>query len=204
MIDIFDLLAFNGILLAAWISPGPAMLIAMHATLSGGSGSGIACGLGLALTASMWTLLAMLGLDAVFSAVPLAYTAMKLLGGSYLLWIAYTTFRNAHAPLPVTPPAAQRVAFRRGALSNLYNPKAVLFSAAALALVVPRDITATGIAAITLNHFLFEAMLYSGLALMLASRSVQRSYLTAKNYIDRVAATLLGALGLRLLFEKDT
>jgi threonine/homoserine/homoserine lactone efflux protein len=196
------LLLFNGILLAAWLVPGPAMLIAMQAILQGGRMAGIAAGFGLATTASLWTLLALLGLDAVFTAVPLAYASIKLLGGCYLLWIAWITFREAGTPLPLAPAGLNRRAFRRGLLSNLYNPKAVLFSAAALALIIPRDLDASGIAIITANHLIFEVMLYTALAFVLSTATIQRRYLRAKALIDRAAATLLGALGLRLLLER--
>ena len=202
MIGAAELVAFNAILLAAWISPGPAMLIAMHANLTNGRLAGIAAGLGLATTASLWTLAALLGLDALFTAVPLAYSVMKVLGGLYLMWVAVQTWRSAAAPLGATKPQGQGRAFRRGLLSNLYNPKAVLFSAAALALVVPKDISPAGIGIVTLNHFLFEVFLYTLLAFVLSTPMVQRGYLSAKRWIDRVAASLLGALGLRLLIER--
>jgi threonine/homoserine/homoserine lactone efflux protein len=201
-LELAHLTAFNAILLAAWIVPGPAMLIAMHANLSGGRAAGLACGLGLALTAAAWTLLALLGLDAIFTLVPVTYTAMKLAGGAYLLWIAVKTFRNARSPLAPSPGSQRASAFRRGLQSNLYNPKAVLFSAAALALVVPPGIDSAGMALVTINHFLLETLLYTGLALVLSTPAVQRSYLRAKVWVDRVAATLLGALGIKLLLDR--
>jgi threonine/homoserine/homoserine lactone efflux protein len=64
------LIAFNVALLAAILSPGPAFLIAVKTTLSAGRKAGIAVGGGLGLMASTWTLLALLGLDAVFVLFP--------------------------------------------------------------------------------------------------------------------------------------
>ncbi len=56
------LIAFNLTLLAALASPGPAMLVAIRATLLGGRSHGIATGLGLGTMAALWTGTALLGL----------------------------------------------------------------------------------------------------------------------------------------------
>ena len=63
---ITHLIAFNIALLAAIASPGPAFLVAVRTTLNAGMINGIAIGLGLGLAASMWTLLALLGLESFF------------------------------------------------------------------------------------------------------------------------------------------
>ena len=61
-----QLLAFNVALLVAIASPGPALLMAIKTTLSGGRTAGIAVGAGLGLMAATWTLMALLGLGVAF------------------------------------------------------------------------------------------------------------------------------------------
>ena len=73
------LIAFNLALLAALISPGPGMLVALRATLAEGRRAGVLTGMGLGAMAAGWTGLALLGLDVVFTAVPWAYLALKLI-----------------------------------------------------------------------------------------------------------------------------
>ena len=89
------LVAFNVALIAAVMSPGPALLVAMQTTLGSGRRAGIAIGIGLACMASTWTLLALLGLEAVFQIVPWAYLAVKTVGAVYLLYIAWQMWRGA-------------------------------------------------------------------------------------------------------------
>ncbi|MEO1155520.1 MAG: LysE family translocator, partial [Pseudomonadota bacterium] len=62
--EITHLIAFNLALLAALASPGPALLLAIRNTLAGGQAAGIATGLGLALVAAIWTMAALMGLNA--------------------------------------------------------------------------------------------------------------------------------------------
>ena len=61
-------------------SPGPALLLAVRNTLTGGWAAGALTGCGLGLVAAGWTLTALLGLDAIFALVPWAYGALKIAG----------------------------------------------------------------------------------------------------------------------------
>ena len=196
-----QLLAFNVALLVAIASPGPALLMALRTTLSGGRRAGIAVGAGLGLMAATWTLMALLGLGVVFELFPAVYAAARIAGAGYLLYLAHRIWRDASAPVE-TRGAPARHAFRQGFLINLLNPKSVLFAAAVLVAVFPAGIGAVESLVIVANHFLAEFVFYTALALCLSTRAVATRYMQAKAYIDRVAGAVLGALGLRLLFSR--
>lgn len=194
-------LAFNLALIAAIASPGPALLIAIRTTLSEGKIAGIAMGCGLGLMAAMWTLMALLGLEGIFKLFPWAYATAKIIGALYLLYIAWTTWRDAKDPIAnSSKPTAY--AFRHGLLINLSNPKSVLFAAAVLIVIFPPDMTLMEKAFVAINHLLVEIAFYSVLALVMSTETVSKTYLRAKVYLDRFAALVLGALGLRLLFHR--
>ncbi len=197
-----SLLAFNLVLMAAIASPGAALLYFIKTTVSAGRAAGVATGLGLALAASIWTLAALLGLESLFRLFPWTYTILKVAGALYLLWIAIETWRNAHKPVTESDRKTGR-AFLSGLLVNAGNPKSMLFAAAVIVVVFPKGLTAPNIALIVANHFLLEVMFYSVCAVALSSGPARRGYLNAKPLLDRVSATLLGALGLRLLLERD-
>ena len=196
-----QLLAFNLALLVAIASPGPALLMALSTTLSGGRRAGIAVGAGLGLMAATWTLMALLGLGIVFELFPAVYVAARIAGAGYLLYLAYRIWRDASAPVE-SRGAPTRHAFRQGFLINLLNPKSVLFAAAVLVAVFPAGIGAVESLVIVVNHFLVEVAFYTALALCLGTRAVATRYMQAKAYIDRAAAAVLGALGLRLLSSR--
>ncbi len=195
-------IAFNITLLAAFLSPGPAMLYALRNTLRGGLGLGIATGCGLALVAAGWTLAAFLGLQAVFALVPWAYGALKLAGAAYLIWLAWHIWRDAGAPLAAAPDRPTgRVALRAfgmGMLINLANPKSVLFAAAVLVVIFPAGLSAAEIALIVTNHLMLELLGYALIAWALSRPVARAAYLGARRWLDRVAALVLGALGARL------
>ncbi len=196
-----QLIAFNLTLLAAMVAPGPALLYALRQSVAGGFATGVATGVGLGLVAALWTGAALLGLNAVFALVPWAYLALKTAGAAYLIWVAIQLWRHAHTPVADSARPGAR-AFLGGVLVNLANPKSVLFAGAVLVVIFPPDMTLAQKGLIFLNHFIVEVIVYSLFAACLASGPARAGYLRLKPIIDRTAAVILGALGLRLLFGR--
>ena len=196
-----QLLAFNVALLVAMFSPGPALLVAVQTNLSAGRKAGMAVGTGLGLMAATWTLMALVGFAAVLEVFPAAYVGARTAGAGYLLYIAYRMWRGASAPVDALPEPARR-AFRQGLFINLFNPKAVLFAAAVLIAIFPGGLGAVNSVVIAVNHLLIELSFYTALAFCLNTEAIAGRYLRAKTWIDRGAAAVLGALGLRILLSR--
>ncbi len=151
--------------------------------------------------AAIWTLMAMLGLEGIFRLFPWAYMIARIVGALYLLYITWTTWRGAKNPIKDTSkPKAH--AFREGLLINLSNPKSVLFAAAILIVIFPPDMTLLEKGFVVVNHFVVEVLFYGILAQAMSTQAVAKSYQRAKIHLDRFAAIVLGALGLRLLFQR--
>lgn len=195
------LIAFNIALFAAIASPGPALLVAIQTTLGSGRGAGMAIGAGLGLMASIWTLMALLGLKAVFQLFPWAYTLAKLAGAAFLLYIAWQMWAGAKKGIEAKIKPA-RHAFRQGFIINALNPKAMLFAAAVLIVIFPANMTFLENATVVFNHLVIEVVFYTALAFGMSAQAVSRRYMKAKTYIDRTASVILGALGLRLLVTR--
>lgn len=198
------LIAFNIALIAAIVTPGPALLYSIRTTLAGGRAAGLATGLGLAAMAACWTLLALFGLETVFTLFPWAYGTFKIGGAVYLLYIAWATWRGAHQPVArsdVRAAARLRRAFGAGFLMNLGNPKSALFAAAVLVVIFPPDLAPGEMALIALNHLLIEILFYGFVACAMAAPAVSAGYLRAKPALDRIAAAVMAALGIRLALD---
>ncbi len=196
------LLAFNVALLVAIASPGPALLVFVQTALSAGRAAAFALGCGLGLMAALWTLMALVGLDAVFEVFPWAYTTARTAGALYLMYLAVQMWRGARETIAAKAKPVRR-AFRDGFVINALNPKSVLFAAAVLVVIFPPDLNAAEIALITLNHLIVEIIFYAAMATALSTPAARDAYLRAKVVVDRVAAGVLGALGLRLLFSRS-
>ncbi len=116
--------------LILFVTPGPDMSLFLARTVAGGRRAGVAAALGANFGCFVHSLLAAVGLSAVIYASPLAFTAMKVVGALYLLWLAYSAIRYGSA-LNVRAEAGRPISFVRtfllGLTVNLANPKVVLF-----------------------------------------------------------------------------
>lgn len=199
--DWTHILAFNLTLLAAMAAPGPALLFALRQSIAGGFARGAATGAGLGVMAALWTGAALLGLEVVFTLFPAAFIVMKIAGALYLLRIAYLLWRDARKPVADSVTAHGR-AFMDGMLVNLSNPKSVLFAASVLVVIFPAGLSLGDKGLIVLNHFVVEVIVYGAFAALLSTPPARAGYLRLKPAIDRGAAVILGALGLRLLTNR--
>lgn len=195
--DAAALLAFNLAILGALASPGPAIVAMLRATLCSGRRDGLLCGLGLATGALMWSTLAILGLTALFAVVPFAFMALKIAGALYLAWFAWKLWRGADTPADADAPRGLG-GFRLGLVTNLANPKAVVFIAAIFTTVFPTMPTGTDAALVLVNHLAVEAAFYTLLSLGLAVPAVRALYARCKTVFDRAAAAVLGLMALRI------
>jgi threonine/homoserine/homoserine lactone efflux protein len=199
--ELAHLIAFNLTLLAAILSPGPAMLYFIRTTLASGRMAGLYTVWGLGMMAATWTALAFLGLDAIFAVFPWAFIALKTIDALYLIWIAYQTWAHARAPMGDAPTPPMR-AFLGGMLVNMSNPKSVLFAGAVIMVIFPQGMAFADKAIVVLNHLVIELIVGSALVLAFSTKHVSAGYLRAKPILDRIAASVLGFLGLKLLLSR--
>jgi threonine efflux protein len=190
--------------LLAMLSPGPNVLVVTQAAASRTRRAGVLVALGVATGAAIWSAAALLGLNLLFNRVAGLYAVLALVGGFYLLYLAHRLWRGARQPL--TFPSGGRAtartdgqAFRLGLLTNLTNPKALVFYGSVFAALLgpglPAWVELAAFAIIVVNSTLWHTLL----ACLFATRGTQQAYQRAKVWIDRLAAIALALLGLRLV-----
>ena len=121
-----SLLAFAAIALGMALTPGPNMVYLISRSICQGPRAGLISLSGVALGFVVYMLCAAFGLTALVLAVPYAYDAIRLVGGLYLLWLAWQAVRpGGRSPFAVKalPQDSPRKLFLMGFLTNLLNPK---------------------------------------------------------------------------------
>ena len=116
------------------ITPGPGIFYVAARTLAGGRTEGVASTLGTGLGGMVHVVAGALGVSAVVLASAQLFTALKLLGAAYLVWIGFRTFQTARRETAaalvgetVAPSTGSRRAFRDGVLVEATNPKTAAF-----------------------------------------------------------------------------
>lgn len=160
---------------------------------------GISCGL------ILWAIAAAAGLSALLAASELAFTAMRIGGALYMVYLGVTFIRHAHDGNFSSGSADSSSAvtsFRRGLLTNALNPKIGVFYLAILPPFLPSD-TNTVLAALLLALVhVVEGLLYFALVIAAAGffkRQLERPSLRAT--VDRFAGVLIIGFGARLLLS---
>ncbi|MFO1228208.1 LysE family translocator [Roseateles sp.] len=117
-------------------TPGVDMALTVASTLRGGWRHGAAAALGIAAGSVMHTLAAAFGLATLLAASAEAFTAVKLLGAAYLLYVAWGMLKAGLRPATAGPAPEVAGSFwrvvRQGFFTNALNPKVALFFLALL------------------------------------------------------------------------
>ncbi len=194
-------LAFALLSLMAAVSPGPAVLMAARTGVTEGMRTGVFLALGIGAGAVVWASAALFGLAIVFQLAPALLMALKLVGGAYLLWLAWHLWRDADQPIVDAGGRAPRsapAAFRLGVVTQLANPKpAVMFSAIFVG-TVPPGTPVWVLAALLAVVFLNESLWNIFVARVFSLPRTRAGYLRLKGVIDRTFGGLLALLGVRI------
>ncbi|MET7336376.1 LysE family translocator [Nonomuraea sp. NPDC005650] len=113
------------------LTPGPNMVYLISRSIAQGRRAGLISLTGVFLGFTLYLTATCLGLTAVFAYVPAAYTALKLAGAAYLLWLAWNALKpggtSAFQPRELEPEPPRKL-FGMGLLTCLLNPKiAILY-----------------------------------------------------------------------------
>ena len=122
----FALFLLAALIIAA--VPGPGIFYVAARTLSGGRKAGIASTLGTAWGGLVHVIAGALGISAIILASAQLFSAVKLAGAVYLVWLGIKAIREARQALPEQiDPIGTKLAFRDGVLVEALNPKTAAF-----------------------------------------------------------------------------
>ncbi|QEC47075.1 LysE family translocator [Baekduia soli] len=191
------------------LTPGPNMLYLVSRSLTQGRRAGLISLIGTALGFLVYLAAATLGITAIFTSVPTAYTALRIAGAAYLLWLAWGVLRPGAPPiftvreLSVDPP---RRLIGMGLLTNLLNPKIAVLYVSLLPQFVDADRGSVALQSFVLGAIqIVIAVTFNGVFVLLAGALAM--LLARRPALARaqrlLMGTALGAFGVRLLVERS-
>ncbi|MGN6086562.1 LysE family translocator [Trinickia sp.] len=129
------LVTFILALVVVYAIPGPDMALILQTSIARGTRKGLTAAAGLAVSRATHVTLSACGVAALLKAAPWLYEIVRYGGAAYLAYIAIQIFRSpVFALKPESGAAATgdeggalRQTFVKGLLTNLLNPKALLF-----------------------------------------------------------------------------
>lgn len=125
------LLAFVAVSVAVVVIPGPDMALIARNVLRYGRAAGYATSVGVCAGILGWAVAAALGISTLLATSATAFTALKLAGAAYVIYLGITTLRAHDAPAVTDTGDHARMPWHRawlqGLMSALLNPKLGVF-----------------------------------------------------------------------------
>lgn len=186
--------------------PGIDTALVLRAAVSAGRKPAFATVFGISLGVLVWGLAAAIGISAILTASRVAFDALRYAGAAYLVWMGVRMLRDArlrtvHA-IVAGPALTSGVAFRRGLVTNLLNPKVGVFYMAVLPQFLPSDVNAAVAGAALACVHVVEGITWY--ALLITGTHFVRGWFqrpSVQAWLDRCTGVVLIGFGLRVALE---
>ncbi|WP_426880531.1 threonine export protein RhtC [Serratia bockelmannii] len=190
--------------LIALMSPGPDFFFVSQTAASRSRREAMMGVVGISLGIVVWAGVALMGLHLILQKMAWLHQIIMVGGGIYLCWMGWQLLRSARAQR-AQPAAEAQVAlpkagrsFIRGFLTNLSNPKAVIYFGSVFSLFVGAGARWGLFLLIVAETFVW----FSLVAVVFALPAMRRGYQRLAKWIDGVAGVLFTGFGLHLIFTR--
>lgn len=203
-------LLFASVNAAATVSPGPAFAMTIRNAVVYDRRTALLTVMGLGLGVAAHMLMVLGGVAVILSQSVVLFNIVKYAGAAYLVYIGIHALRSKKKPAETSEDIQtykqERLstfrALRIGFLTNLLNPKAVVFFTAIITQFVDPN---AGLGTLVLYGFTsvaIEVIWFSMLTLFLTHARIKARFMAIAHWIERLCGGLLIALGVRLALSK--
>lgn len=188
----------------ALITPGPDFFLVSQTAVSRSHKDAVLVAFGICLGAMVWSLLALMGLNIIFEKMAWLKQGLLVAGGLYLCWLGYQMLRSAFSKgeqsiKQIVLPQSPYLFFMKGLLTNLSNPKAVIYFGSVFSLFLANPLFDQHhsllfiiIAIETLLWFLVVAFVFS-------LPTFRTAYQNFAKWIDGISGGIFTLLGVYLI-----
>lgn len=193
------------------ISPGVDTLLVIRNTARGGVRDGVLTSLAICCGLFVHAAVSALGISLILLQSAWAFQLLKLAGAAYLVWLGVQGLRAARRGqgLPVAGVSGERRPvpmwwpLREGLLSNVLNPKTVVFYMAFLPqFIAPGDPALAKSLFLAGVHFVIANLWQIGVAVMVGSAGRLLGSRLFSRALNGVTGVVLIAFGIKLALER--
>lgn len=191
----------------AIVSPGPDVFMLLRLGVRDRRAAVLAA-LGIMIGNAVWTVASVAGLAALLRALPGALPALQVMGSAVLIWIGVQSIRSGVRSYrdrlledPVLTVGVTGHPMRLGLITNLSNPKALLFFTALFSQILPANATLLDRALIVIVLTAVGLAWFVSFALLTSSHGFQRWFGRATPYIDIAAGAVFLIVAGAILLE---
>ena len=192
----------------ALMSPGPDFFFVSQTAVSRSRKEAMMGVLGITGGVMVWAGVALLGLHLIIEKMAWLHTLIMVGGGLYLCWMGYQMLRGALkkndivTAEPQVELARSGRSFLKGLLTNLANPKAIIYFGSVFSLFVGDNLGAGARWGIFLLIVLETLAWFTIVASLFALPKMRRGYQRMAKWIDGIAGTLFAGFGIHLIISR--
>ena len=194
----------------ALASPGPDFFFVSQTAASRSRKEAMMGVIGITLGVAVWAAVALMGLHLILQKMAWLHQIITVGGGLYLCWMGWQLLKSARSKkqdggaetdVAVALPARGRT-FMRGLLTNLSNPKAVIYFGSVFSMFVGDSVSGGERLGIFLLIVVETLAWFSLVALVFALPKMRRGYQRLAKWIDGVAGVLFTGFGIHLIISR--
>jgi threonine/homoserine/homoserine lactone efflux protein len=208
LIDPHLLAVFTATTIVALITPGPDMLFVLGCGVRGGARAGLLATVGVITGDALYVAAAAAGLAVLLTAFPVVFTALRIVGSVYLIYLGVQMIRkrkNGQADDPAAGGMPGRRAYLNGVVSSMANPQTFTFMVAFLPQFIDPEAGSVWLQFAVLGGILIVLeFLADGTVGVLAGRigAWLRAREAVRRRIDAATGSLFIGLGIKLAAER--
>lgn len=186
------------------MSPGVSFLLVARTAMSSSRRAALFVAAGMGFGALVFAVIALAGLHTLLTLVPSLYTALKIVGGCYLLWLALKMIRRPSTRYN-DPGVSQNLsaskAFLTGVFTQISNPHTALVFASIFSAALSKDIQPVMYIILPIMAFVIDVLWYAVVACLLSTEGPRQAYIKYRKFLDRLSGAVMALLGIRLLLK---
>lgn len=194
------------VFIGAMVSPGPDLLMVMRHSLGHHTKAGVLTAAGIALGNIVHAGYCIGGIALLISQSAVLFNLIKWLGAGYLVYVGIQSLRSKGMDLSRVGEDAgsieSRKAFQSGLITNLSNPKAIMFFMALYTQMIGPDVPLPFQLIFAAVSIATAFSWFSLVAFLMGRGGVRRAYSRASKWIDRIFGGFFIVLGAKLAFVK--
>lgn len=188
----------------ALITPGPDFFLVSQTAVSRSRKDAVLVAFGICLGAMVWSLLALMGLNIIFEKMAWLKQGLLVAGGLYLCWLGYQMLRSAFSKgeqsiKQIVLPQSPYLFFMKGLLTNLSNPKAVIYFGSVFSLFLANPLFDQHHSLLFLIIVIETLLWFLVVAFVFSLPTFRTAYQNFAKWIDGISGGIFTLLGVYLI-----
>lgn len=188
----------------ALITPGPDFFLVSQTAVSRSRKDAVLVAFGICLGAMVWSLLALMGLNIIFEKMAWLKQGLLVAGGLYLCWLGYQMLRSAFSKgeqsiKQIVLPQSPYLFFMKGLLTNLSNPKAVIYFGSVFSLFLANPLFDQHHSLLFIIIAIETLLWFLVIAFVFSLPTFRTAYQNFAKWIDGISGGIFTLLGVYLI-----